>query len=384
MKASLGLLALPQFARAGNASDKLVASGSDLDSQIAQMLIMGVVGSGAMAPGASAIAAWLRSKLIGGVIFFEDNLPSPQQAQRLTRLFRAAAAPSIPFLCVDQEGGAISRLRSDHGFKPLPSAKSVSTMSPKSAERLYERAARELHDLGFNLNFGPVVDLALNKNNVVIEGLGRSYGKDPRAVIEYARAFIRAHRCNHILTALKHFPGHGSTNTDSHQSLPMITGVWRKEELRPFAELAREGYADMIMVGHLVHDRLTGPGRPASLSATAVQGLLRHTLGYKGAVVADDMQMGALTRFGLDERILLGIEAGCDLFIYSNRQNPDRQMPGRFHRVVKEAIARGKLTRSRIERSAELIRHLKLMVQSEALRERPLASAARAASIGTA
>jgi beta-N-acetylhexosaminidase len=377
LKASFGLICAPRIGLARSTIRNFGVVRRDLDGEIAQMLIMGFVGADTTSVGARAIATWLRSRLIGGVIFFEDNLPSPQQARSLTRLFRDAAAPSIPFLCVDQEGGAISRLRPERGFQPLPSAHSVSGRSPKEAERLYERTARELNRLGFNVNFGPVVDLALNRNNSVIEGLGRSYGKDPSAVIAYAKAFIRAHRRNHILTALKHFPGHGSTSTDSHRSLPVITGVWRKEELRPFAELARGGYADMIMAGHLVHDRLSGPGRPASLSAAAIQGLLRHALGYRGVVVTDDMQMGALARFGLDERILLGIEAGCDLFIYSNRLSPDRQMPWRFHRVISEAITRGRLTRARIERSAELIRHLKLCLGNERSPGAPKGSAPR-------
>jgi beta-N-acetylhexosaminidase len=108
----------------------------------------------------------------------------------------------------------------------------------------------------------------------------------------------------------------------------------------------------MIMVAHLVHAELTEPGRPASLSPKAVQGLLRHQLNYQGLVVADGMQMGALRRFFTpDEAILLGIEAGVDLFIFTNREHPDAQMPQRFHRVVQAAIAGGRLTAARIGES---------------------------------
>ena len=100
------------------------------------------------------------------------------------------------------------------------------------------------------------------------------------------------------------------------------------------------------------------PELPASLSCAAVQGLLRDKLGYSGAVVADDMQMGALRRyFPPDESILMGIEAGIDLFIYSNRLYPDPQMPARFHRVVKAAIESGRLSRERIERSVALLEY---------------------------
>ncbi len=204
------------------------------------------------------------------------------------------------------------------------------------------------------------MDLALNPDNLVIEGLGRSFGANPGMVVEYAKAFIDAHRRNRILTALKHFPGQGSANVDTHRSLANITGTWSRDELRPFSELTKGGYADMIMVGHLVHADLTEPGRPASLSPRAVKGLLRTTLGYDGAVVSDDMQMGALTRFFLpDDSILFGIEAGLDLFIYSNRQHPDPQMPARFHRVVKAAVESDRVPRARIEESVRRISTLK-------------------------
>jgi beta-N-acetylhexosaminidase len=114
------------------------------------------------------------------------------------------------------------------------------------------------------------------------------------------------------------------------------------------------------MVGHLVHADLTEPGRPASLSTRAVQGLLRTTLAYDGVVISDDMQMGALTRFFLpDDSIFLGIEAGLDLFIYSNRQHPDPKMPARFHRVAEAAVEGDRIPLTRIERSVRRISTLK-------------------------
>jgi beta-N-acetylhexosaminidase len=290
--------------------------------------------------------------MIGGVIFFEDNLPSPHAATDLTQAFREAAGTSIPLLCLDQEGGVVSRLRAEHGFEPLPSARSVGSMSRRAAGALYDQTAREMRRLGFNTNLGPVVDLATNPHNRVIEGLGRSFGASPEKVIDCAKAFIDAHRSNHIITALKHFPGEGSASTDTHRSMATITATWNRDELRPFSELTSSGYADMVMVGHLTHADLTEPDRPASLSPRAVQGLLRTTLAYHGVVVSDDMQMGALTRFFLpDEVILFGIEAGLDVFIYSNRQNADPQMPARIHRVARAALENGRVPQARFEES---------------------------------
>jgi beta-N-acetylhexosaminidase len=272
-----------------------------LERMIGEMIVMGFWGSDPTSPGARAISNWLRDGLLGGVIFFEDNLPSPHAATDLIQAFREAAGGAIPLLCVDQEGGAVARLRAEHGFEPLPAAKSVGTLSHRAAEVLSNRTARELHRLGFNVNLGPVVDLALNPDNPVIERLDRSFSTNPEVVVEYAKAFIDAHRRNHILTALKHFPGEGSSNVDTHRSLATITATWSRDELRPFSEIIIGGYADMVMVGHLVHADLTEPGRPASLSTRAVQGLLRATLAYDGVVVSDDMQMAALTRFFLPD-----------------------------------------------------------------------------------
>jgi beta-N-acetylhexosaminidase len=336
-------------------SDKL-----SLDRMIGEMIVVGFWGSDAASPGARVVCEWLNRGAVGGVIFFEDNLPSPHAAIDILQSFLEAAGESIPLLCLDQEGGAVARLRAERGFEPLPAARSVGTISYSAAEALYNRTARELHHLGFNANLGPVVDLALNPSNPVIEGLGRSYGTDPEMVIEYAKTFIDAHRRNRILTALKHFPGEGSAKVDTHPSLAGITATWSRDELRPFTDLTSGGYADMVMVGHLVHADLTEPGRPASLSPRAVQGLLRTTLAYDGVVVSDDMQMGALTRsFSPDDAILLGIEAGLDLFIYSNRQHPDPQMPARFHRVVRSAVESGRVPAAHIEESVRRISTLK-------------------------
>ncbi len=341
-------------------TEPVAASDLALDEMIGQMVILGFWGSNPSAPGVLAVVDWLQRGLIGGVIFFEENLPSPSVAERLTKLFREAAKPAVPFLCVDQEGGAVSRLRANHGFEPLPEASSITATTPRNAALYYDRTAKELDRLGFNVNLGPVVDLNLNPNSRIIEGLGRSFGSDPTTVTEFAKSFINSHHKYNLITAIKHFPGHGSTSLDSHHALPDISDVWQKQELQPFSNLIHAGLADMVVVGHLVHRDLTGAGQPASLSSKAITGLLRGELGYKGVIVSDDMQMGAIRdHYSPEESILLGIEAGIDLFIYSNREHPDPQMPKRFVSVVRTAIERGRLSSQRIRESAQRIRSLK-------------------------
>ena len=330
------------------------------DRRIGDMIVVGFFGDAPDAPGARAVAEWLRAGLVGGVIFYEDNLPNPPAAKALTQFFAAAAGSSTPFFCIDQEGGAVSRLRPENGFTSPPSAAEVAARPLDQAAAAYGRMAAELRRLGFNLNLGPVVDLAANEDSRVIFGAGRSFGDDPRKVTDYARAFIQAHRENHVLTALKHFPGLGSTPEDPHRDLPDVTATWRKEELRPYIELTNTGFADMVMVGHMVHAGLTEPGRPTSLSTRTVTGLLRQTLGYDGVVISDDMQMGALrNHFSPDEAARLGVDAGVDLFMYSNRGRADPWTPLQFHRAVKSAVADGRIPPGRIETSATRLSRLK-------------------------
>lgn len=338
-------------------------AGEDLpkfDRIAGSLVMMGFRGADPEAAGARLIAGHIAAGRIGGVILFEDNFASPAAARALIGAFRQAAGGAKILVGVDQEGGAVSRLRPDRGFRSLPSAKATGRLPAEEASRLYEATAAELHGLGINVNFAPVVDLDVNPANPIIGALDRSFGPDPERVIERARLFIDAHRRNHVLTALKHFPGHGSSTEDSHRSLPDITRTYQAVEEQPFAALANQGYADMIMVGHLMHAGLTEPGRPASLSRRAIQGRLRQAIGFDGVVVSDDMQMGALRRFFTpDESIRLGLDAGLDLFVFSNREHPDPRMPGRFHEVVRDGLAKGTITPARIIASRDRIDALK-------------------------
>jgi beta-N-acetylhexosaminidase len=361
----VGNLAIPQCGVAGYLPN-IDLTALSLDQKIGQMVIVTFDGAYLNAAGVQTILGLLHSGAIGGVLFSDSNLHSPILTKRLADAFWTAAQPLRPLLCVDQEGGAISRLKSDRGFEPLLSAREIATLSPGLAEANYDRAAEQLFRLGFNLNLAPVVDLDINESSPIIAKLGRSYSKDPDVVVKFAEAFIAAHHKNYVLTVLKHFPGHGSTAADSHRTLPDITATWRKEELIPYRALIQARMADMIMVGHLVHSAITETGRPASLSRRAVRGLLRGDLKYNGVVISDDMQMDALVQhFSPDERILLGVEAGVDLFIYNIREHPDPEMPDRFHRVVTSGIASGRIWQTDIDQSFLRISALKRRIEIE-------------------
>jgi beta-N-acetylhexosaminidase len=162
-------------ARAGASGEGLA-----VEALVGQMLMVGFRGDEPNTPGGEAVRSWLAAGKIGGVIFYEDNLASPAATLRLTRAFRQAAGPKrTPLIAVDQEGGAVARLRPERGFKALPSAREVAARyDVGEAFARYADLAEDLSKLGFNVNFGPVVDLDLNWGSNIISGLGRSFGTD--------------------------------------------------------------------------------------------------------------------------------------------------------------------------------------------------------------
>lgn len=336
-----------------------------LDTMIGQMIVVGFPGDDERDPGVAAARDQLAKGVIGGVVVYPENIVSPGQLKSLIAYLRNARSNPIPFIAVDQEGGLVQRLARRTGHTDFPSADSVaanpSYSAPESVKRLYGTMAAELADAGFNLNFGPVVDLNLNPENPVIGARERSFGIDPKRVTDFTRAFIEAHRRANVVTAAKHFPGHGSSLADSHQSFADISKTWRESELEPYRVLAKEGLLDMVMVGHLYHPRFSDGGKlPASLSARAVR-LLRdpHELGFKGVVVSDDMEMGAVQDYAREERVIKAINAGINLIVFSNVTESDPELGVKIHTIIAAAVRDGLIARIRIEQAYGKIMLLK-------------------------
>jgi beta-N-acetylhexosaminidase len=175
--------------------------------------------------------------------------------------------------------------------------------------------------LGFTVNFGPVADINLNPNNQVIARFGRAFGDDAAKVAAYDAAFVRAHRAAGVLTALKHFPGHGSSTADSHEGFVDITQTWQASELEPYRLLLAENLVDMVMVGHLYHADYADAGAktPSSLAPQWIDGVLRRDLGYEGVVISDDLEMGAIRdHFTLEQTVTMAVRAGMDVLLFSN------------------------------------------------------------------
>ena len=336
-----------------------------LDAMIGQMIMVGFSGRNERNAGVALAREQLNKGTIGGVVLYPENIGPPKELRTLTAFLRNAKSSPVPFIAVDQEGGHVQRLTRRNGHSYFPSAFSVgrnpSFASPVSAEKLYATMAAELAEAGFNLNFGPVVDLNLNPWNPVIGQRDRSFGADPNTVTMLARAFITAHRAADIVTVAKHFPGHGSSHVDSHKALADVSETWKEIELEPYRNLAKEGMLDAVMIGHLYHPRFSdGAKLPASLSRRAVEALRASYIGFDGVVVSDDMEMGAVSDdYSFEERVIKAVNAGTDLLVFSNVSGRDPELGPKIHAVIADAVRDGRISRTRIEEAYGRIKLLK-------------------------
>jgi len=332
--------------------DKLAAAVGDL-------LLVGFYGASAASPSACLLARQARRGQVGAVFFVNQNIGTADEVAGLLRLFRAGKAK--PLLAIDHEGGVVQRLTEAQGFTRVPAARDVAaTMSPAQARALYAQAGRELAALGFDINLGPVVDVD-EPANPAIGAFGRAYGTDPEHIAAYAQAFVEGFASAGILCAAKHFPGHGRAVSDSHDEAADVSATWTEAELEPFARLIASRHAPpMVMTGHLRRVPVAPDGRPATVSAPIVTGLLRGRLGYRGVVVTDDLDMKAVSHtMGREEAIVQAIAAGSDLLMIKNLFGYDPLMPQRAVGWVRAAIARGRLSEQQVMEAAERVRAIR-------------------------
>jgi len=330
-----------------------------LKEKIGQMLMLGFRGIAIDAN--SDIAKTIGELNLGGVILFDYDAPSKsrprnivdrEQTKKLVADLKGYAKNEPLLVAVDAEGGLINRLKPSMGFSKIGSAQSLAEKSGLAAINEYWTLARQLADLGFNINFAPVVDLNLNPESPAIGALERSYSDNPETVAGYARTLIAAHRAFGVLTALKHFPGHGSADADSHLGLPDITASYEEQELAPYAELIGSGGADSVMTAHVIN-RNIDPEYPATLSEKFIKEILRQNLGFDGVVFSDDMQMGAIVdNYGFEDAIVRAINAGCDVLILSNNgAEYDDSVARRARDIILQAVLDGQISESRINES---------------------------------
>jgi beta-N-acetylhexosaminidase len=292
---------------------------------LASLLLVGFPGTAVF--GNRPLEELLCVTRVGGIVLFARNIVGAEQVARLTRDARRASRACTGralLVAVDAEGGQVMRLGPNAGYTPTLSHRELGEANDLALTELEaRRIGRRLREAGIGWNLAPVVDVGYNPANPVIVGNARSFGAGPGLVTSHARAYIRGMRAEGVLTALKHFPGHGSSFTDSHLGFVDVTDTARPEvELAPYRALIAEGLADTVMTGH-VFNRGLDPRYPATLSPATIQGVLRRDLGFTGPVVSDDLRMGAIEKhWGLADSAVLALRADVDLLLVADDRLP--------------------------------------------------------------
>lgn len=299
---------------------------SSLREKVGRMLLVGFEG---LHP-PDYILEWLAEGRIGGVIFFARNVESPAQVARLVRSVQSAARHP-PLIAIDQEGGIVARLR--EGFTESPGAMALGAAdSEMLAEQMAAALGAELHALGINFNLAPVVDIGHDSSNPVIST--RTLGAEAARVSRLAVAQVGGFQSAGVAACAKHFPGHGNTPTDSHVSLPVVSGaldfLW-EHDLVPFRATVDADIAS-VMISHVKFEALD-PVYPSTLSPAIITGLLREEIGFEGLIVTDCMEMQAITQnYGAGESAVLAALAGVDAMFFSHtRQNQEAAYDALLH-----------------------------------------------------
>jgi beta-N-acetylhexosaminidase len=307
---------------------------------------------------------------VGGIIYYNwsNGLSSPEQVSQLSASLQTLSQQNrhpIPLLiAVDQEGGIVTPL--DRGFTIFPGNKALGmTKDPKLAEKSAFAMGQEMQSVGVNMNLAPVVDINSEPRNPVI-GL-RSFGDTLRIVLDFGTEALNGYTRAHIITSLKHFPGHGYVQVDSHSDLPVNPKSLKEleqSEMEPFAQLAAS--ADTIMTAHILVP-VMDPENCATFSPKILS-YLRNQIGFQGAIVSDSLTMeGVLKQCQtVDEAAIRAINAGCDILIFGGKKLIDQTTQElsvaevqHIHRSIVDAVKGGRVAEDRINEAVAKILELK-------------------------
>lgn len=334
----------------------------ELKHKIGQMVMVGFRGD-SIHKVDSVLKNQLKNGEVGGIILFDydvvykkadRNIKSPAQLKKLITDLQALNDDKL-FISIDQEGGKVNRLKSKYGFPESVSAKYLGGLDDVDSTQFYATLnAKTLSDLGINLNFAPVVDMDINPNNPVIGGYERSYSKKAELVEKHASIWIDEHAEKGIISTLKHFPGHGSADSDSHLGITDITNFWSVEELIPFRKLSTKK-SMAIMTAHVMNKNLDSV-YPATLSQNVIKKVLRNQFEYNGLVFSDDLQMKAVNAmFSFKTILKKAIEADVDVLVVGNNLDYDPMVASKMINTIYEMVQNGEITEERIEQSYQRV-----------------------------
>lgn len=338
-----------------------------LEQQIGQLFYIGLPGPDLD----DETRALIQDIQPGGVILFGRNVAGPQQVRGLLDGVRELL-PIEPLVGVDQEGGLVDRLRKI--FTPMPSARTIRQHGDLAAVRALGRITGEvLRMLGFNMNFAPVMSIMTDERDLLSNGLySRSFGRSPGEVLGYTTVYLRGLQETGIVGCLKHFPGIGAGEVDSHEEMPLVHLTHDDliaQDLAPYIELfgRRDDRVRCVMVSHggfpkidIKQETTGGLLEPASLSYHIVTRLLRQELGYQHLVVTDDLEMGAISKHcDIQSAVLRAFLAGEDMVLIC--AHPDVIRAG--YEALLAAARAGKLPKDRLRASLRRIAAMKTIVK---------------------
>ena len=337
------------------------------EQQIGQFLFIGLPGTELDAD----TRALINDVKPGGVIIFGRNVASPQQLRGLLDGVREMS-PAPLLVGIDQEGGLVDRLR--RIFTPMPAARSIRQHGDLAAARALGRITGEtLRMLGFNINFAPVMSIMTDDRDLLSNGLySRSFGRSPGEVLGYTTVYMRGLQRAGCLGCLKHFPGIGAGEVDSHEEMPVVRlsrDDLIAQDLAPYIELfqRRDDRVRCVMVSHggfpnidIKEEMTGGLLEPASLNYNIVTKLLREELGYKHLVITDDLEMGAIARhYEIGDAAVRAALAGEDMLLIC--ASPEKIRRG--YEALFEAAEKGRLPESRIRESLHRITRTKAIAE---------------------
>lgn len=329
--------------------DQIVESMSQTE-KLGQMVMIGIQGTKVD----DDSLYMLNQYHMGGVILFDRNMDSPEQVKQLTSDLQAQSNEKVPlFIGIDEEGGDVVRMAEK--LTPPPSQKEIgATGDIEQAKTWAIKTAKSLKDMGINVNFAPVADVGSNDK--------RSYSTDANTVIDFVRAATEGYQQENIIYSLKHFPGIGKGRVDSHvdsSNIDESKDTLMAEDIIPFKTIIDENEPNdyFILVSHLKYPALDEE-YPASLSSKIMTDLLRNELGYKGIIITDDMEMGAVANHNEFRSIgVNAVKAGADIVLVCHEYEHQQEV----YLGLLDAVNSSEISQERIDESVKRIIKVKLL-----------------------
>lgn len=329
--------------------DQIVESMSQTE-KLGQMVMIGIQGTKVD----DDSLYMLNQYHMGGVILFDRNMDSSEQVKQLTSDLQSQSNEKVPlFIGIDEEGGDVVRMAEK--LTPPPSQKEIGETGDIEQAKIWAiKTAKSLKDMGINVNFAPVADVGSNDK--------RSYSTDANTVIDFVRAATKGYQQENIIYSLKHFPGIGKGKVDSHvdsSSIDVTKEILMAEDIIPFKTIINENKPEdyFILVSHLKYPALDEE-YPASLSSKIMIDLLRNELGYKGIIITDDMEMGAVANHNDFRSIgVNAVKAGADIVLVCHEYEHQQEV----YLGLLDAVNSGEISQERIDESVKRIIKVKLL-----------------------